>query len=141
MSRIFAGGCGCGRLRYEIAAEPLMTNDCQCRQCQRDSGTGHGSYMTFPRAAAVLTGEAKSWDFVGDGGIVKSRAFCPSCGTPVYMLFPAMPDIVVVRAGTLDDPGAYRPQMILWTRAAQDWDIVDSTVPKFAGMPPAPGAA
>ena len=25
-------------------------NDCQCRDCQQTSGTGHGSYLTFPRA-------------------------------------------------------------------------------------------
>lgn len=137
MSEFYTGGCGCGALRYEVTAEPIMTNDCQCRQCQRDSGTGHGSYLAFPRAGVTISGEAKSWDFVGDGGTVKSRAFCPTCGTPVYMLFLGVPDIFVVRAGTLDDPGRYKPQMVFWTDAAQPWDLVDPALPKFDRMPPA----
>ena len=41
--------CACGAIRFEIAGEPLFQNDCQCRDCQRKSGTGHGSYLTFPR--------------------------------------------------------------------------------------------
>ena len=48
MSETFTGGCACGAIRYEISAEPLFMNDCQCRDCQRRSGTGHGSYLTFP---------------------------------------------------------------------------------------------
>ena len=42
MSKAFTGGCACGAIRYEITAEPIGMNDCQCRQCQRKSGTGHG---------------------------------------------------------------------------------------------------
>jgi hypothetical protein len=136
MTASYRGGCGCGALRYEIAADPFQTNDCHCRQCQRDSGTGHGSYMAFPLGAAVLAGEARSFDFTGDQGIVKRRAFCPDCGTPVYMLFPAMPDLIVIRAGTLDEPARYRPQMVFWAEAAQDWDRPDATLPTFARMPP-----
>ena len=97
MTKPFSGGCACGAIRYTAAAEPIMANDCQCRQCQKDSGTGHGSYLTFPMSAATLSGEPKSFDFIGDLGTVKRRAFCPTCGTPVYMTFPAMPDILVVQ--------------------------------------------
>ena len=48
--RPYTGGCACGAIRYEISAEPIFMNHCQCRDCQRESGTGHGSYLTFPRA-------------------------------------------------------------------------------------------
>ncbi|MBX3219010.1 MAG: GFA family protein [Labilithrix sp.] len=135
MSKAYAGGCGCGALRYEVSAEPMAMNDCQCRQCQRDSGTGHGSYLTFPRAAARVTGEMKSFDFIGDSGTVKARAFCPTCGTPVFMLFPAMPDIIVVRAGTLDEPQHYRPEVVFWTAAGHAWDRLDPEVRRFDKMP------
>ena len=37
---------------------PIFQNHCQCRDCQRRSGTGHGSYLTFPaRAEMTITGE------------------------------------------------------------------------------------
>lgn len=111
-------------------------NDCQCRQCQRDSGTGHASYFTFQGAAVTLSGQPSSWDFVGEGGTLKRRAFCPACGTPVYMTFPAMPDIFVVRAGTLDDPSRYRPEMVFWTETGQAWDRLDPDAKRFERMPP-----
>ena len=44
MSKPYTGGCACGAIRYEISAEPIAMNDCQCRDCQRTSGAGHGSY-------------------------------------------------------------------------------------------------
>ena len=84
MSEAYTGGCACGAIRYEISAEPVVMNDCQCRDCQRESGTGHGSHLTFPRAEREARGRSKHWDMVGDSGNVKTRAFCPACGSPVY---------------------------------------------------------
>src|SRR6266550_5744114 len=79
MSEVYTGGCACGAIRYEISGKPLVESDCQCRDCQRKSGTGHGSYLTFPNRQDVkLTGEAKHWDIVGDSGNVKTRSFCPN---------------------------------------------------------------
>ncbi len=136
MGENYAGGCACGAIRYEVVGEPVVMNDCQCRQCQRDSGSGHGSYLTFIGAQVTRGGAPSSWDFTGDGGTVKRRAFCPDCGTPVYMTFPAAPEVFVVRAGSLDDPGRYKAQMVFWTEAAQAWDHVDPEAVKFARMPP-----
>lgn len=31
MSEVYAGGCACGAIRYEIAGEPIFQNHCQCR--------------------------------------------------------------------------------------------------------------
>ena len=111
MSKAYTGGCACGAIRYEISGEPMMMNDCQCRDCQRKSGTGHGSYLTFPSKESVkLNGKAMHWDIVGDSGNVKTRAFCPTCGSPVYLTFAAMPDLFTVHAASLDDPSRYKPQ-------------------------------
>ena len=137
MTEPFTGGCACGAIRYSVAGQPVATNDCQCRQCQYDSGTGHGSYLTFAGRPVTRSGSPSYWDIVGDGGTVKRRAFCPTCGTPVYIMFPAMPDVFVVRAGSLDDPGRYKPQVVTWTAAGQSWDHLDPAAAKFERMPPA----
>lgn len=136
MSKAFTGGCACGAIRYEISAEPLVTNDCQCRDCQHESGTGHSSHLTFLRAGVTLTGQAKLWDMVSDSGNVKTRAFCPNCGSPVYMTFSAMPDLFTVRAASLDDPSRYWPQMVTYSVRGYAWDHLDPALPKFDGMPP-----
>src|SRR3546814_9935036 len=66
-SKPYTGGCACGAVRYEIKAEPVFSNECQCRQCQQRSGAGHGSYMTFAgRADVNLSGRLTDWEIAGD---------------------------------------------------------------------------
>ena len=136
MSPAYTGGCACGAIRFHIAAEPLFQNDCQCRDCQHKSGTGHGSYLTFPRQGVEQTGEATCWNIVADSGHVKTRAFCPTCGSPVYMTFSAMPDVFTVHAASLDDPGRYKPQAVTYAVRGHAWDHLDPALPKFDRMPP-----
>jgi hypothetical protein len=136
MNRIFAGGCACGAIRYETSSQPIVENHCQCRDCQKRSGTGHGSYLTFPQRAAVkIDGDAKTWRVAGDTGNEKIHAFCATCGTPVYLTFAAMPEVIAFHAGSLDDPGLFDPQMITYTVRAHSWDAMDSSLPKFERMP------
>ena len=141
MSEVYAGGCACGAIRYEISGEPLLENHCQCRDCQRKSGTGHGSYLTFPRAGVALQGKATHWDLMGDSGNVKTRAFCPVCGSPVYMTFAAGPDVFTVHAASLDDPGLFKPQVVTYGVRGHAWDHIDPALPKFDRMPPPANAA
>jgi hypothetical protein len=136
MSQPYTGGCACGAIRYEFSAEPVVMVDCQCRQCQQQTGVGHASYLTFSGVAHKFEGDAKTWEVIGDGGTVKSCAFCPACGSPLYIAFPATPDVFAVRVGSLDDPSRYKPKFVTWHAAAHPWDHLDPTLPKFDGMPP-----
>ncbi|OOG68456.1 hypothetical protein BLJAPNOD_00332 [Ensifer sp. M14] len=136
MSKSYIGGCACGAIRYEISGEPIFSNDCQCRDCQQESGTGHGSHLSFQRDGVKLEGEATLWDMVADSGNVKTRAFCPTCGSPVYMTFAAMPDVFTVRAASLDDPSRYKPDAVTYGSRGYAWDHLDPTLPKFDKMPP-----
>jgi len=138
MSEPYTGGCACGAIRYSVAGEPVAMVDCQCRQCQRDSGTGHQSHLTFVGAAVETSGQASHWQTVGDGGTRKSRAFCPTCGAPVYLTFPDMAEIFIPTAASLDDPSRYRPQIVTWTSAGYAWDHLDPAIPRFDKMPPPP---
>jgi hypothetical protein len=136
MSEPYTGGCACGTIRFEITGEPLFQNDCQCRDCQQMSGTGHGSYLTFLRKDVKQSGEAKPWNLVGDSGKVKTRAFCPACGSPVSMTFSAAPEVFTVHAASLDDPGRYKPQVVTYALRGHAWDVLDPALPRFDRMPP-----
>jgi hypothetical protein len=137
MSKAYTGGCACGRVRYEINDAPMFSNACQCRHCQQRSGSGHGSYMTFAsRKGVTVTGVATHWELAGDSGNMKSHAFCPVCGTPVYLTFAAMPDFFTIHAGSLDDPSRYQPQAATYHARALSWDHLDPALPKFETMPP-----
>ena len=109
----YTGRCACGGVRYAMLGEPVFQNHCHCRDCQRRSGTGHGSYLTFAgRGDATITGAAREWHVAGDGGGEKIHAFRPVRGTPVYLTFAAMPDLTAVHAGSLDDPARFRPEAV-----------------------------
>lgn len=136
MSETYTGGCACGAVRYEISGEPLFQNHCQCLDCQRKSGTGHGSYLTFARAGVKLTGKATDWDIVADSGHKKTRSFCPTCGSPVHVTFAANPDAFAVHAASLDDPHRFEPQAVTYTVRGHAWDTLDPALTKFEKMPP-----
>jgi hypothetical protein len=137
MSEAYTGGCACGAIRYEISDEPAVMSDCQCRDCQRKSGTGHGSYLTFPNRERVkLSGSATHWDIIADSGNVKTRAFCPTCGSPVYLTFAAAPTRFTVHAASLDDPSRYKPQVVTYRARGHAWDQVDPALMQFDKMPP-----
>jgi hypothetical protein len=136
MPKLYAGGCACGAIRYETISEPIFENHCQCRDCQKRSGTGHGSYLTFPsRADVTITGEAKEWRIVADSGNEKIHAFCPTCGTPVYLTFSVMPDLIAVHAASLDDPGLFNPQVVTYAMRAHGWDMMSPSLATFERMP------
>lgn len=137
MSDAYTGGCACGAVRYEIADEPVFMNECQCRQCQQRSGTGHGSYLSFGTQQNVkVSGEAKFWQVTADNGNVKSHAFCPQCGAPVYLTFSMAPTVFTIHAGSLDDPSRYRPQAMTFASRGHAWDHLDPALAKFQAMPP-----
>ena len=136
MTKSYTGGCACGAVRYETSVEPVFENHCQCRDCQKRSGTGHGSYLTFPnRTAMTINGQANNWRVAGDSGNEKIHSFCPSCGTPVYLTFAAMPELIAVHAGSLDDPSLFNPRVVTYGTGGHAWDAMDSSLQKLQRMP------
>ena len=131
------GGCLCGAVRYDCAEE-AGGGHCHCEDCRRSSGTGHCSHMIVPQAGFSITGNVRFFDKPADSGNMVSRGFCPTCGSAVYSLNSIAPDLVFVRASSLDDPDIFKPQMVVYTDRAPAWDVMDSNLPAFEGMPALP---
>ena len=137
MTKPYSGGCACGAIRYEARGEPVVEIHCQCRDCQKRSGTGHSSYLTFAQRAAVkIDGRAAEWRVAGDSGNEKIHAFCPTCGSPVYLTFAANPEPIAVHATSLDEPDRFKPQLVTYTVRAHAWDAIDPSLQTFERMPP-----
>jgi hypothetical protein len=135
MTKTYSGGCACGAVRYQTDAAPIFENHCQCIDCRRRSGTGHGSYLTFSRRAEMnIQGEAREWRVAGDSGNEKIHGFCPVCGTPVYLSFAAMPELISVHAGSLDEPEMFQPQVVTYAVRGLGWDQMDRTLPSYDKM-------
>ena len=115
------GGCLCRAVRYNVAAEPVMQAVCHCKNCQRQAGSGWSMIMGVPAAALSVIGEVKTFEDHGESGGAVLRQFCPNCGSPLFSRVSAAPDLVFIKAGTLDDTSAFTPQMQFWTDSKQHW--------------------
>ena len=128
------GGCLCGAVRYSVAAEPVMQAVCHCKNCQRQAGSGWSMIMGVPAAALSVIGEVKTFEDHGESGGAVLRQFCPNCGSPLFSRVSAAPDLVFIKAGTLDDTSAFTPQMQFWTDSKQHW-VEIAGVPGVARNP------
>ncbi|MCE3248776.1 MAG: aldehyde-activating protein [Geminicoccaceae bacterium] len=140
MPTTYRGGCLCGATRYEITAEPMFGGQCQCLDCQHETGGGHASFMAFPAEAVKLTGTPRFYESRADSGNVVRRGFCPTCGSSVVGLSSGMPEMTTVPAGSLDDPSVFKAGFVVYTSRGHAWDLVDPALPRFPQMPPMPGS-
>ena len=131
----FTGGCACGAIRYECSAEPVIALNCHCRNCQRASGSAFASNLAVPKATLQLSGEVKYYEVQSDSGHTVGHGFCPACGSPVVAKASGLPELAIVKAGSLDDPSWHQPKMNIFTASAQPWDCMNPELPKFEKGP------
>ncbi|MEZ6012235.1 MAG: GFA family protein [Hyphomonas sp.] len=99
------GGCHCGAVRYEITARPLAVNACHCGDCKRLAGGPFGVYLHVPKAAlGISSGKFDVFRRKGGSGNMIPIERCTECGARMWHLPEAAPDLVILCAGTLDDP-------------------------------------
>jgi hypothetical protein len=136
----FSGGCACGSIRYESAAEPIVMLHCHCRDCQRSSGGPFSSFIVLPSEAfKLLQGSLRFYGSPSEMGGKTRRGFCPECGSPIVVKPESLPQLVAIRAASLDDPSWFNPQVDVWTSDAHPWDEMNPKLPKFDKYPPAAG--
>jgi len=116
------GGCACGLVRFTATGNPRFAIICQCRACQRMTGSDHAAQFGHPADAFTVTGTLGHWERLSDAGFTVRKHFCPTCGAPVYSTTTRMDDIAMVLAGALDDPAAITPTMIVHPENRIPWD-------------------
>ncbi len=122
------GGCNCGAVRYRIEGEAGFSFLCQCRRCQRATGSGHAPGMKVERDQVSVAGEMASWSTTADSGATVSHEFCGTCGSPIFSSTDRFPTSLSVYAASLDDPSVFKPQTVIFTDGCQPWDHVDPSL-------------
>ena len=136
MSVLFTGSCACEDIKYTCSGEPLYMGNCHCRDCQRATGSAFYPGVLFKEIDfPLLHGEPVWYESSADRGHIMQRGFCSACGSPLFLINEASSGIRLLYAGSLDDPGLYKPQRDIYVVSAQPWDIMDPNLPKFEGMP------
>ena len=99
--KTYAGGCQCGRVRYEAQVDldqPVIS--CNCSMCGRS-----GTLLTFiPKAQfKLLSGDDQLSDYVFNKHVIHHK-FCASCGIKSFALGNGRDgaDTVAINARCLD---------------------------------------
>jgi hypothetical protein len=125
------GGCACGAVRYRLTSEPLFVHCCHCLNCQRQTGSAFVINLLIEAdRVELLTGEPEPVEVPRDDGTAQRIFRCPSCQVAVYSEY-GWPELRFVRAGTLDEPSAVRPDVHIYTRSKLPWIELPDDTPAF----------
>ena len=131
MSSSLEGRCSCGAVRYRLASDPLFVHCCHCLNCQRQTGSAFViNLLIETERVELLAGEPQPVDVPRDDGSMQRIFRCPHCQVAVYSEY-TRPEFRFVRAGTLDDPSAVRPDVHIFTRSKVPWVTLPESVPAF----------
>jgi hypothetical protein len=130
------GGCYCGAVRYRASGDSIFKGQCHCRECQYISGGHPNVVMAMPEAGfAYVKGGPKAFRR-SDLENPVTREFCADCGTHLVTRTFRLPGAVLVKVGTLDDPGVFgSPQMAIFLIDKQGFHHVPEGVPTFERAP------
>jgi hypothetical protein len=128
------GQCLCGLVSFKLTAEPLTSLICWCRDCQHLSANGMVS-MFVPAGSLTVTGTLSEYTKTADSGNLVSRQFCPNCGTHLFAKLSAWPQLMVVRAGNLDEPSSVQPTMNIWAASAPSWACLNPELERMERQP------
>jgi hypothetical protein len=129
------GGCLCRKVRYSADAEPIFIGVCHCTDCQQFTGSAFATVLGLPAPTLKITGALKTFTKSGDTGKLMHRRFCPECGSGVIDEADALPGVVMVNVGTLDDRSWVKPQSEVYCDSAQPWVQLRGEQHRFAKMP------
>ena len=118
-----SGGCLCGSIRYTILQQPILAYTCNCRFCQKDTGTAYRSALAILNENVELIGKDFSvYTYKSvEHGRKLYKNFCPDCGTTISLKTERFPERQVIMIGTLDDPSQIELSTHMFAEEAFDW--------------------
>jgi len=122
-----AGGCLCGKVRYEIWGEPVAVGYCHCRFCQLAIGSPVGAWAVCEKKSVSFVGDAAK---VFDSSMISERAFCGNCGTSLYTVVKRL-GYYAIRLATLNNPEDYPPTVHFGVESQLPWLDIHDDLPRI----------
>jgi hypothetical protein len=133
---LLEGGCLCGKLRYALRGPALFVSQCCCKDCQKATGTGHTTIVGVRRSQLeIRVGIPKTYQSKGASGGDVIRHFCGDCGGRLYTSGTLPGEVVMIQAGSLDDPNRITPESVIYVKDALAWDCFNPSLPRFQALP------
>ena len=127
---MYTGSCLCGGVAYEIDGELEPIQVCHCSQCRKAQGTALVTNIPVSLSAFRLKkGEGLLTGYESSPG--KQRVFCKVCGSPLYSKREDLPDVLRIRAGTIEGELKTRPVAHFYYASKANWFDVNDDLPKY----------
>jgi hypothetical protein len=137
-SKMVHGSCLCGQVEFDLdEAQAVGGFHCHCADCRRITGSGKASMAIMPQSGVTIKGDVKRYDSTGTEGTHLHRAFCPNCGFQLFTFVDEMPDVIYVKAGTMDRSDWINFTANFWGQSACSWLPVDGSITTFEKNPSA----
>jgi hypothetical protein len=91
--------CLCGATRYSIDGAIGEVALCYCDQCKRANGGAFNVAVLVKSSQISFQSKSRIAEFESSPG--KYRAFCKSCGSPIYSRRDDLPDVLRLRGGLI----------------------------------------
>jgi hypothetical protein len=128
------GSCLCGGITFSIHAALAPIQICHCMQCRKAQG-GPLVAVTPVATTAFALHDAQGLLRLYESSPGKERAFCGRCGSPLFSRRAALPGVVRVRVGLLDEPVNARPAWHAHTESKSSWWPILDGLPQYPGDP------
>jgi hypothetical protein len=131
------GRCLCGGVQFEVHGELGETRLCYCELCRRANGSAFSANIPIPvERYHLLSGREHIREFESSPGAF--RAFCSTCGSPLYGRTVRDPDHVRVRLGTLSSEAQAKVTAHVWVRSRPSWYRIADNLPQYEASPAGP---
>ena len=112
-----------------------MQAQCHCRECRSLTGGAANVFMAVPKAGLTfIQGAPKSFSR-DDLPAPVTRDFCANCGTHLLTRSPNLPDAVILKVGSLDDPTEANPAIAIYTCDQLPFQTIPPGVASFEHLP------
>ncbi|MDA9100201.1 GFA family protein [Planktomarina sp.] len=132
---VFSGKCLCGNVSYQCHSEPKAIFNCHCEDCRRATGSVFGTNLFVPETKVKISGKVSSYSHISDSGSTMTKRFCPNCGSLLFGSNSAKPNVVSIRAGTVDQLALIKPQINLFMDKKVPSTSIDENLKQASRMP------
>ena len=123
------GSCQCGKVTVTYRGEIEEVSMCHCRQCQKAQGSAFAAVSPLDDTLLDIAGSENVREYESSPG--KVRAFCGTCGSPIYSAKKDLPGIKRLRVGILDGP--VTPEILYhkYVGSKADWFDIGNSLPQY----------
>ncbi|QSP96355.1 GFA family protein [Marinobacter salinisoli] len=127
---MYTGQCLCGDITFEYDGPIGPITLCHCSQCRRAHGSAFSASAPVQRVRfRFLTGESLVTEFESRPG--KYRAFCSHCGSHLFSRVDAIPGILRLLAGVINEPLGKSASRHEFVGSKSDWYEITDDLPQF----------